>query len=183
MRGLFSRIGGYLKQIHTLAEARISSRHILFGAVAFLYLSLFILPWTLIYRVSDETIYLLNAKRILEGEVTYRDFTHITFPGTELVYLTLFKFFGPKAWISGAVLLVLGVSLTWLSVVISTKLLNGLSVFLPAVLFLVFAFRFSLYATHHWFSILAVMGALAVSTSPTPPAGPGSCCARSCCEN
>ena len=60
-----------------------------------------------------------------EGQVIYRDFFELTFPGTQLVYLALFKTLGIRAWIPGALLLLFGVGLTWLSIVISKQVMTG----------------------------------------------------------
>ena len=81
---------------------------LLFGALVFLYLHLFILPHTAIWRGGDQTIQLLNAMRMREGQVIYRDFFHFLLPGTELVYLALFKIFGLWVWIPNVMLIVLG---------------------------------------------------------------------------
>lgn len=45
---------------------------------------------------GDVSVHLLNAARILDGETIYRDFFQFTLPGTELVYLALFKLTGPR---------------------------------------------------------------------------------------
>src|SRR6516225_7841012 len=45
---------------------------------------------------------------------------------------------------------------------ISEKLINGASCFLPGLLFLVIPFQSLLDGTHHWYSTVAVMAALAV---------------------
>jgi hypothetical protein len=133
-----------------------------FISSVFLYLNLFVLPHTPVYRMGDGLTFLSNAVKMFEGQVIYRDFFQFTPPGTELVYSTLFKLFGVCAWIPNATLLLLGVVMVWLSCVISRHLMSGVSVILPALLFLTFAYRFWLDGTHHWFSITAVMAAVAV---------------------
>jgi hypothetical protein len=99
---------------------------------------------------------------MLEGQVIYRDFFQFTLPGTELVYFALFKLLGPRAWVPNVMLLVLGLSLTWLSIVISRKVIRGRAVYLPGLLFLTFSLYSRLDATHHWYSLLPVMGAIAL---------------------
>ena len=119
-----------------------------------------------------------------EGQVIYRDFFQFTLPGTEVVYLLLFKTFGIRAWIPSVLLLLFGVGLTWLSIVISKQLMTGASVFLPAALYLTFCFGNALDATHHWFSILAVMAGLAVmiqDRSLARTAGAGGLCGLAAC--
>ena len=132
------------------------------GAAVFIYLLTFIWPHTPIYQGDNAPLFLLDAVRMSEGQVIYRDFFELTFPGTQLVYLALFETLGIRAWIPGALLLLFGVGLTWLSIVISKQVMTGASVFLPGALYLSLCFGNALDATHHWFSILAVMAGLAV---------------------
>ena len=116
-----------------------------------------------IFLRGDVTLCLLNAARMLRGQVMYKDFFQITFPGAELVYFGVFKLFGPRAWIPNAMLLVLGLALTWVSIVISSKVMRGWGVFLPAVLLLTFSVYKGLDTSHHWYSVLAVMTAVALT--------------------
>src|SRR6059036_3109270 len=99
------------------------------GAAIFTYLLTFIWPHTPIYQGDNAPVFLLDAVRMSEGQVIYRDFLQFTLPGTEVVYLVLFKAFGIRAWIPSALLLLFGVGLTWLSIVISKQLMTGASVF------------------------------------------------------
>ena len=134
----------------------------LLGAFWFVYLQVFILPFVPISFWADQSTYLLNARRMLDGQVIYRDFFQFTPPGTESVYFGLFRLFGPRSWIPDGMLLLLGVSLVGLITMISEKLINGASCFLPGLLFLVIPFQSLLDGTHHWYSTVAVMAALAV---------------------
>ncbi len=136
---------------------------ILLGAFVYLYLNLFLLPGTPIHFLSpDATNYLFNAQRMHHGQVIYRDFFELTLPGTEVFYFILFKIFGSRAWIPNVTLLVLGLLLTYLMIFISRKVISGMAAYLPALLFLVIPFRSQLDATHHWFSTLFVMAAIAL---------------------
>ena len=150
-------------------------------AAAFLYLDLFILPATPIYDLgTDQLLNLHNATRMLHGQMIYRDFFQFTTHGAELVYVTLFRIFGVRTWIPNAMLTLLGLSVTWLSVFISRKILSGLTVYLPGLLFLLFAFHPVRGGTHHWYSILAVIAAAALiieKRSPTRVAGAAALCA------
>ena len=119
-----------------------------------------------------------------DGQVIYRDFFQFTLPGTEIVYLVLFKAFGVRAWIPSALLLLFGVALAWLSTVISKQLMTGASAFLPGALYLTFAFGNALDATHHWFSILLVVAALALLMEERTlkrVAGAGALCGLATC--
>src|SRR5579864_578948 len=128
----------------------------------FVYLQVFILPGTPRLATGDQAIYLHHAARMLDGQLIYRDYDHFTFPGTDVLYMALFRLFGVRAWIPQAMLIVVGVSMVWLILFISRKLLTGSVVYLPAALFVVLPFSSYLDATHHWFSIVAVTAALAV---------------------
>ena len=144
------------------AAARLRIAWFMPGALVFLYLLLFILLRTPIFTVGDQSIYLLNAARVVRGEVIYRDFFQFTPPGTEMIYATLFRLFGVRAWVPETMLVLLGASLAGLAISITDSIIRGRSVLLPGILFLVIPFRNSLDATHHWYSTLAVIAALRV---------------------
>ena len=134
--------------------------YILPAAFVFLYLQLFILPFTPVFAWGDQAIFLDEATRMLRGEALYRDFFEFVYPGIDTVYFVLFRLFRPRAWIPDAALIVIGMSLTWLIVSISRKLIGGAAAFLSGLLFLTLPFRSLLDGTHHWYSTLAVMAAL-----------------------
>ncbi len=142
----------------------------LLAALIFLYIILFTPPFIPTYLASDGTILISQAIRMLHGEVLYRDFFELVPPGTDLVYYVLFKLFGFHHWIHNATLLTLGMSFLWLSIVISRRVLPPHLVFLPGALFLSIPFASRLDGTHHWFSCLAVMSALAVLIDRRTPA-------------
>jgi len=132
------------------------------GASTFLFFSLFIFPNLPIWTGGDQAIFLADANRMLHGEALYRDFFQMTFPATQLYYLSLFKLFGPRTWIPNLTLALLGVSLTFLIYRLSRKILPLRYAPLPALVWLTFIFHEKFDATHHWFSILAVLSALLV---------------------
>jgi hypothetical protein len=134
---------------------------VLTAAAVFCYLQLFILPVVPRFSLGDQLIYLVNARRMLEGEVIYRDFFQFTPPGTEFVYVVLFALWGVRAWIPGGALVGVGVGLVWLCTVISRKLMSGAAAFIPGLLFLTLPFRTLLDGTHHWYSTLAITASLA----------------------
>ena len=129
----------------------------------FLYLQVFTLPSTPRLASGDQSIYLHHATRMLEGQIIYRDYDHFTLPGTDVLYAALFKVFGVKAWIPQAMLVLIGVAAAWLGIVISGKLLSGRLIFLPSLLFLALPYSSYLDATHHWYSALAAIAALAIA--------------------
>lgn len=141
----------------------LATAFVLLGGSIFLFLSLFSLPVTPFHFLpGDSTTYLFNASRMLHGDVIYRDFFQFTTPGTETFYFILFKIFGVRAWIPNVVLIGLGIGIAWLMIVISRTVISGMAAYLPAALFLVIPFRSQLDATHHWFSMLFVMAAIAL---------------------
>ena len=132
----------------------------LVGAVTFLYLNLFYLPNIPIWLWGDNSIYLLNATRMMGGEVIYRDFFHFVPPGTELVYIFFFHLFGIRAFVPNLALIVVGTALTWAVTNIARKVVPGTLAFLPGLVFLTFEFRRAFDGLHHWLSLLAVMTAI-----------------------
>jgi len=135
---------------------------VLLASGMFLYLQLFVLPTTPRAAVGDQSIYLHNAARMYEGQLIYRDYDYFTLPGTDVLYLVLFKLFGVRTWIPQMMLLLVGVLSTWLSIKIAAKVMQGPSIFLAGFLFLTLPFASYLDATHHLFNVLAATSALAV---------------------
>ena len=134
---------------------------ILLSAI-FLYLQVFVLPATPRVAIGDQSIYVHHGARMLDGQLIYRDYDHFTFPGTDVIYMVLFRLFGVRAWIPQAMLIILGASTTWMIFFISGKVISGAAVFLPGLLFVTLPFSSYLDATHHWYSTLATTAALAV---------------------
>src|ERR1700754_483546 len=132
----------------------------LLSAAAFLYLRTFLLPATPFIAFGDEVQYFLHAVRMLHGEQPYRDFFTFVFPGTDLLYAGVFRIFGVHQWVAQGLLLILGVLLTGAVMWVSSAILRGALVLLPALLFLVFDFTGALDATHHWWSTLCVLVAI-----------------------
>lgn len=130
------------------------------AAGVYLYFSLFVPPFTPFDFMQDEGIFLLDATRMLHGQMIYRDFFEFITPGTQLIYLLLFKIWGARTWIPNALLMLLGLGWTWISIAISRKVLRGWNIYLPGALFLTFAFRWCFAVTHHWFSELAILAAV-----------------------
>jgi len=142
---------------------------ILIACCGFLYLETFSLPDIPRVAIGDQSIYLHNAARMLEGQIIYRDYDYFTLPGTDVLYAILFRLFGIRAWIPQAMLVLVGVITTWLSIGISRKLMKGWAVFLPGFVFLALPFSSYLDATHHWYSTLCAVAALAVVIEERTP--------------
>lgn len=159
-----------VEQAPPLTESRWLTPIVLLWSCLFLYLQVFILPSTPRLASGDQAIYLHHAVRMLDGEMIYRDYDHFTLPGTDVVYMTLFKIFGVRAWIPQAMLIVLGTSMLCLLIFISRTLLSGAAAYLPGLLFITLPFTSYLDATHHWFSTVATTAALAVLLQERSPA-------------
>lgn len=128
----------------------------------FLFLNLFYLPGIPVHLVGDKSSYLFNAKRMIDGQLVYRDFFQHSLPATEVFYFLFFGMFGVRAWIPNATLILLGLGLVWLITIISRKVIPGRAAFLPALLFLALSFHNQLGAAHDWFSVLMVMTAISL---------------------
>jgi hypothetical protein len=67
--------------------------------------------------------------------------------------------FGPSVWVTNATVLALGVALCWLCFALAGEIMGRRSAMLATIFFLVIVYGKLLNATHHWFSVLAIMGA------------------------
>ena len=131
------------------------------GALAFLYLRTVLLPATPFVGTGDQTLFFSRAVRILHGQVLYRDFFELVTPGTDLLYAAGFHLFGIHAWMIPAWTIAFGLTLACVITYIASRMLHGRLILLPALLFLVFDFNSALDLTHHWFSTLAAVAAVA----------------------
>src|SRR5262249_9371668 len=139
------------------------------GSAIFIYLHLFIPPFTPIWTGGDSMIWLHDAQRMLYGEALYRDFVQITLPATDILYFTMFKIFGLHMWIPNLMLILAGSILACLSYHLARSVGLGKLVLLPSLLFITLIYRERLDATHHWYSALAVLAALAIAINRRDP--------------
>jgi hypothetical protein len=130
------------------------------GASVALYFTYFVWPFTPVWVGSDEFGYVLDAARLWGGERIYKDFAEFLPPGTQVVYLLLFRLFGLRNWIPNLVTILVGLISTWLVVFISRKVIQTrpFLALLPGFLFLTYLYRGEI---HRWLSSAAVFGALA----------------------
>jgi hypothetical protein len=135
---------------------------LLLGAATYLYFNLFSPSHTPILLGGDQVYFWTYAQRMMDGERIYRDFFQFTPPGTDLLYLGLFKLFGPSVWVTNATVLALGVALCWLCFALAGEIMERQSAMLATIFFLVIVYGKLLNGTHHWFSVLAIMGALKI---------------------
>jgi hypothetical protein len=142
---------------------------VLLGAAVYLYLNLFVLPHTPILLGGDQVFFWLDGQRLLYGQRIYQDFLQFTPPGTDLVYFALFKLFGFRIWVTNALVLALGVAFCWMCFSLAQDLMRLSTALLTTALFLVLVYGKSQNATHHWFSVLAIMGAVKVTFARLTP--------------
>ena len=143
----------------------ISRRDILFlaGVGVFLYTQLFQFPFTPYYFDGDQMISVSNGMRLLAGEVMYRDFFHMTPPGAEVVYASLFGIFGVKVWVLNLVVLFLCLAISVLTWQISRHLMSGAFAYIPTLILMVVGFRpFFNDGSYRLFSMVCVLAAVVV---------------------
>ena len=132
------------------------------GALFFLYLRTFILPAAPLIAHDDQALFFVRAARMLHGQVLYRDFFELVPPGIDLLYYAAFRLLGIHSWIMQAWSIVLGLALFCVITLIARRMLSGPLILLPGLLFLVFDFNLALDPTHHWYSTLFALAAVAV---------------------
>ena len=153
-----------------MSQPRTQSRWIvtvllLLAAAAYLYAGLFRFPHTPVLQSDDQVYFWMDAQRMLNGERAYVDFFQYTPPGSDVVFLSLFKLFGPRIWVLNAAVIGLGIGLYAVCLCVAGQVLGQHLAALAAFVYLVFIFATPLNATHHWFSILSIMGAVAALMS------------------
>jgi hypothetical protein len=128
----------------------------------YLYANLLANPETPYLLGGDQVYYWTDAQRMFHGERIYRDFFQFRPPGTALVYLGVFKLFGPRVWTLSLVLLLLSAALCLVCLRIARSIMQRSAAALATALYLVFVIGSTLNATHHFFSLLAVLSAVAL---------------------
>ncbi len=128
----------------------------------FLYANLFAGPGTPFLLGGDQVFFWMDGQRLLYGEHVYRDFFQFTAPGADLLYLGAFELFGPRIWTPNLVVLLLGTTLSVLCLRISRSMMSRAQAALATAIYMVFVIGGTLDGTHHWFSLLAILGAVAV---------------------
>ena len=143
---------------------QISTALFLVASLIFLYCFLFIAPFvpTEGNGIGDSLLNLAPGQRMYQGEMIYRDVFEFLTPGTALVNLLMFRLFGLRPWIPDLLAVLLGLALVWLGVVISRKLMRPELSLLPSAVFLVSERAFLIDPTHHWYSVLTAIAAVAV---------------------
>jgi hypothetical protein len=140
---------------------------LLLGAAAYLYFNLFSFSRAAFLLSGDQVYFWMDAQRMLDGGRIYQDFFQFTPPGVDLVYLAFFKAFGLKVWVANAVVLVLGVALCWMCFALAVEIMERRFAILTAALYTVFVYGRPMNATHHFFSVLAVLGSVKIGMRST----------------
>lgn len=132
------------------------------GSGAFLYINLFLLPRIPILQTGDQVFFWMDAQRMLSGERIYRDFFQFTPPGTDYFYFAMFKLFGVRIWVTDAAILLLGIALCVVCFLVARRVMDRWPALVATSLLLTLIYAKLLNATHHWFSVLAILTAAAV---------------------
>jgi hypothetical protein len=126
------------------------------------YFRSFVFPNIPLQPWGDAVGFLNNGTRIVAGRLPYRDYFAFVPPGTELTFALLIREFGARSWIPNLMIACLASLTAVLMTLVASRLMLGPATALPGLLLAGFALPGSLDATHHWFSTVAVMGALLV---------------------
>jgi hypothetical protein len=126
------------------------------------YLRGFVLPHSPLLLWGDQVWFATKGARIIAGEIPYRDFFEFLTPGTDLVYAALFRVFGVLPWLPNLVMDFLAAYAAWLMTFCAARVVRWPLAALPAILLIGFVLYGSLDATHHWFSTVLIMTAVAV---------------------
>ncbi len=132
------------------------------GVAAYLYVNLFVFPRTPVLLSGDQVYFWMFGQRMLAGECPYRDFFQFTPPGADLIYLAAFKLLGLRVWVTNMVVWLLGVALCGVCYQISRRIMDRQAALLATLLYVTLIYSRLLNATHHFFSVLAVMSAVAI---------------------
>lgn len=127
------------------------------GIAVYLYFNLFAFPRTPFLLGGDQAFFWMDAQRMLDGERVYQDFFQFTPPGTNLIYLGLFKVFGLYVWVTNGTVFALGLALCWVCFSLASEILERRLAVLATLLFLVLIYGKLFNGTHHLFSALIVM--------------------------
>ena len=109
---------------------------------------------------SDQVFLWTYALRMYHGEHVYSDFFQFKPPGSDLIYLALFKLFGPRVWVTNAAVMLLRLALCWTCFSIAKRLMKPEMALITSLFFTVNTYVKPLTATHHWYSLLAALLAL-----------------------
>ena len=138
-------------------------------SLAFLYLRSFRLSGTPMLATGDQMLFFTRAQRVLQGQVIYRDFFEMVTPGTEWLHAAVLAITGIHSWVPPLLTVTLGMLYCVLMTHLSRIVLPGYARFLPALVFLALVANNALDLTHHWYSALLALSAIAVLAPEVTP--------------
>lgn len=136
----------------------------------YLFFNLFTLHGIPHYIVADDGLFALDALRMGAGRWIYRDFFQFNAPGIDYVFFFAFKLFGIRAWVPNLVTLLMGTALSWLTLHLNRRIMPRSWADLTTVLFAAVLYPRWLNATHHWFSLFAILAAILLLWTDRSPA-------------
>lgn len=145
-------------------KARIFTALFLLASAFFLYLFLFSFtcrPYAMT-DIGDSMLYLAPGLRMYQGEMIYRDFFEFITPGMGLVHYFIFKLIGLHYWIPNLLAMCLSLGLASIGIAIARKVVQPMLALLPSAALLVGSHEYLCDPVHHWYSMLAGLGAILV---------------------
>lgn len=111
--------------------------------------------------IGEEFIHFVQAERVLNSEVPYRDFFQFITPGSIYLAALIFKIFGIKLTVIKIFIALIGSALVILTYLISTETINKpLLQVTPAVIVLFFSIPQAPLFYHHWNAELFILLAI-----------------------
>jgi hypothetical protein len=135
---------------------------LLLAIPGYLFLNLFTLRGVPHLIVTDDGLFVLDGLRMGEGLSIYRDFFQFNAPGIDYIFFLAFSLFGIHTWVPALVNLLLGTSLSYVALHLCHRIMPRQWANLTTVLFVVFIYGRWLDATHHWFSLMAILLAIVI---------------------
>jgi hypothetical protein len=130
--------------------------------VLFFALRTFVLPGVPVLFGGDQGFFWLYGERMLRGDLPYRDFFQFTPPGADVIHLAAFALFGPRIWVTSALIVVAGALLSLVVLALARRMMTEGAALVATGLFVVFDFGESLSTTHHtWSELFALSAVLA----------------------
>ncbi len=132
--------------------------YVIVFAITYWYLSYY---RNMLYSLSaDEGIFLYGAKRVLDGQVIYRDFFSHFFPGNYYLLALIYKLFGYSFSVAREAVVIIDCLINVLVFYLSYKALKAWYAILPPLFFLVLGFPNWMQFSHYWTSELFLLVSL-----------------------
>lgn len=122
--------------------------YVIVFAITYWYLSYY---KNMLYSLSaDEGIFLYGAKRVLDGQILYKDFFSHFFPGNYYLLALIYKLFGYSFLVAREALVLMNCLINVLVFYLSYKALRSWYAILPPLFFLVLGFPNWMQFSHFW---------------------------------